>query len=687
MSLGGLAMKSKISLFDKNIIKSDIKRFWWFGAIYAVVLFFLLPFQHMQQTLPLKDEWQRIALLDSLRLTAHGAPFNSFGGFNTQVLLIFTVPVFLAALLFGYLHSTRAATMIHSLPLKRMTLLGSHTVSGIMLFSLPVLMTAVVLSILASFTGLGEYYSVLNVFEWVGMTLTFDMLFFSTAVFVGMFTGNSVAHITFTYILNVLPYGLYILVAYTSEKLLYGFSSDMLDSGWTDVLPFIRAAGLGSRNFTLTEGLLYLLTAFIFIAAAGLAYNRRKLEAAGNVIAFETLQPLFKYGFATCLALLGGFIAGFLYNSGKPAVIAACLIFAVAGYWIPQMLIEKTVKVWHSYKGFLVFGGVVVLVLAGLYADVTGYEKYVPDADEIKNVYLGNTMSSWLRGGNSLPVAELSQKTGFFTEASNINSVLRLHRALALNRDMNTGFRNTSYSKYIVYSLKNGKVIRRRYVVDESSVKGLLKPIYESLEYKEDRYPVLNQKPEDIKYIEIGDNRTSKKPLILADAKQLQSFMDILRGELKDAGYDEITTGNEFAYVRITDRDDNIEHYELNRSYNTIFTWLENNGYYASALLTPEDINHVSIRTVKVTKYGANGYGYKTEDSIQGFSLSDKSLIKELLDIYEPDLEGRESGNYILLDFFSTKGAVTSDFGGYLYPDTKMSGELRQKISDAGIGW
>lgn len=682
MNLGGLVMKLKISLFDKNIIKSDIKRFWWIGAIYAVVLLFILPMQHMQQVLPLKDEWQKEALLAGLRLSTSGAPYSRFGGFNIQVLLVFTVPVILAVLLFSYLHSTRAATMVHSLPLKRTTLLGSHTASGIMLFSLPVLLTAAVLSIFALFTGLGEYYSVLDVLKWIGLTLTFDMLFFSTTVFVGMFTGNSAAHITFTYILNILPYGIYLIVAYTAERLLYGFSPEMLDSAWMYALPVMKLAEIGNHPFTIVEGLIYLLTAFIFIGAAGLAYNRRKLEAAGNIIAFETLQPVFKYGFAICLMFLGGFTASFFYNSGKSPIVAACLVFAVAGYWIPQMLIEKSVKVWRAYKGFLVFGAVVALMLAGLSADVTGYEKYIPAADEIENVYFGYNMGIGLREEKDFPKAELSKVPGIFTEDSNISSVLRLHRAL-----IHKGYNKTGYGRYIIYMLKNGKVIQRKYVVDEDSVKGLVKPVYESLEYKEDRYPVLNQKPEDIKYIEIGDNRTRKKPFVLADAKQLQSFTDIMRGELKEAVYDEITAGNEFAYIRITDRDDNTKHYELNRSYDTIFAWLENNGCYSSALLTPEDIDHVGIRTVKITKYGANGYGYSTGDAIEGFSLGDKSLIQELLNIYEPDLDGCESGNYILLDFFGTKGAVTSDFGGYLYPDTKLSGELRQKIIDAGIGW
>lgn len=168
------------------IIKSDIKRFWWVSALYAVVLFFSLPLQHMLQVLPVKEEWQREALIGSLRLASEGAPYYSFTRINIQVLLICTVPVFLAVMLFSYLHSTRSMTMVHSLPLSRNTLFCSHTAAGMLIISIPVLCTAVILAVLATFTGLGQYYTVVNAVEWTCLTLLYDMLFFSIAVFTGV---------------------------------------------------------------------------------------------------------------------------------------------------------------------------------------------------------------------------------------------------------------------------------------------------------------------------------------------------------------------------------------------------------------------------------------------------------------------------------------------------------------------
>ena len=682
-------MRLKISLFNKCIIKSDLKRFWWTGALYAVLLFFSLPLYHMLQVLPLKEDWQKEALLGSLRLSSNTSPVS----INVQVLLICTLPIFLAVMLFSYLHSAQAATMLHSLPLNRITLLGSHAASGMLLISAPVLVTAGFLAALASFTGLGEYYSIIDVAAWTGLTLLFNMLFFSIAVFVGMFTGNAIAHIVFTYIFNVLPYGLYMLVAYSLERLLYGFSADSLNSGWAQALPLVKVTGFIFSRFTFVQGLIYLLTVFIFFIAAGLAYNARKLETAGNIVAFRAVRPVFKYGVAACLMLSGGYIAGYINNSGRTAVIAAYFIFAAVGYWMSQMLLEKTVRVWHAYKGFLLLNVAVTLLLVGISADVTGYVKRIPALDDIESAYFGNFYSTWLhKKDNPSQTASISME-GFFREEANIKTVTNLHSVLAnggSKADELDG--STAYmaeggnivdgrDEYIAYTLKDGRSVVRKYTIDENAVRGLLKPLYESLEYKEEKYPVLGQNTQDIKWMEIGDRRTAKKPLVLSDEKRIQSFVDIMKKELIDADYEEVTEPENgyAAYIQITDRNGVRSDYSLRRSFNTIFSWLEDNGYYKSVMLLPEDIDHVSVQALKTTWYKNGGVSYS--DVGNGKNLSGSDIIKELIDICSPGLS-RGSGTCFRLEFYSRAVAVQPDFKGFISSGTPMSATLRQKLGE-----
>ena len=40
-------MNLKVSLFNKSIFKTDMKRFWIASLLYTVMLFFLVPFQYV----------------------------------------------------------------------------------------------------------------------------------------------------------------------------------------------------------------------------------------------------------------------------------------------------------------------------------------------------------------------------------------------------------------------------------------------------------------------------------------------------------------------------------------------------------------------------------------------------------------------------------------------------------------
>lgn len=670
-------MKLKISLFNRHIIKSDLKRFWWVSALYAIILFFLLPLHHMLQDFPINEDWQKEALLYTLRYSTKATSYSILGRCDLQILLIYTLPIFLAVMLFSYLHSNRAVTVLHSLPLDRKTLLGSHAASGILLISAPVFFIAGILAILASFTGLGECYTVVNVMEWAGLTLLFNILLFSIAVFVGMFTGNAIAHIIFTYIINVLPYGLYMLVGYNLEKLLYGFNVNSLSSGWARALPLLRFFGFSINDFTIVQGLLYLIVAFAFLGAAGLAYNKRKLEAAGNIVAFKTIQPVFKYGVAICLMLTGGFIIGYVNHSGKAAVIAGYFIFAFLGYWISQMLLEKTVRVWHAYKGYLTFNAVILLMIVFISADVTGYVRYVPQYSEIESVYYGWNYHAWLREKNKLPEDLYFRTEGLFKEEGNIKTAMSLHRVLAENRVANDG-----REKYLAYILKNGRSVVRKYNVKDSAVSSFVVPLYESLEYRREKYPVLSQNAQDIKLIEIGDNRTSKKPLILSDQKQVQGFMENLQRELVDADYKEITEPeDEYTYIQITDRNNRRYNYSLRRSFSTLYSWLEDNGYYKSVMLLPEEIDHVALQSFKITQYkGSKAYS-ATGSSMD---ISDGALIKELVEICHARINTGEYETYLRLVFYIRAGSVERDFESFIYPGTPMSEALQQKLGELG---
>lgn len=342
------------------------------------------------------------------------------------------------------------------------------------------------------------------------------------------------------------------------------------------------------------------------------------------------------------------------------------------------MLLEKTVRVWHAYKGYLLFNAVVILLIAGISADMTGYVKRIPALDEIESAYFGSSYTSWLSRKNKEPESEYFHTEGLFTEEANIKAVTDLHRTLADNR-----YEERGRGEYIAYILKNGKSILRKYTVDEGAVPTLLKPLCESLEYKVDKYPVLRQEAGDIKLIEISDRRTSKKPLILSDGKLVQSFTDIMKQELIEADYEEVAEPEAvYVDISITDRRNFTKHYNFRRSFNALYKWLKDNGYYESALLLPEEIDHITVQTVKVTQDKGN---ISYTDTGGSMDLSDRAFLEELLDVYSYKSMAYSSGTYLRLDFYFQAEATKPGFSGYLSLEAPMSGALRQKLGKQGI--
>ena len=116
MSLEGWTMTLRTSLSDKLIQKglfaSNLKRFWWLSALYTIALLIILPINHLLLGTSTENEWAWEGLKRSLELSTAYSEF--------QIVLIYTVPVFLAVLLFIYLHFNRSTAAIHiSLTRKR----------------------------------------------------------------------------------------------------------------------------------------------------------------------------------------------------------------------------------------------------------------------------------------------------------------------------------------------------------------------------------------------------------------------------------------------------------------------------------------------------------------------------------------------------------------------------------------
>ena len=639
-------MTSKMSLFNKGIISADFKRWWWFSTLYTLALFFLLPFNHLLNLGNLQNKWIRNSLLNSLDICSNDG--------SLQAVLVCTLPIILAALIFHYLNSTKATTMMHSLPLKRATLYCSHSLAGICLLLGPVLLIGLLLIILNLTTSLSQAYSILHIFQWLGFNLLFSSLFFFMTTFVGMFTGNTLAQIAFTYILQILPAGLYVLIFYNLDQLLYGFCSALVSESWIANLPiFALAAQTSYEFFTPGKILIYLLLTIFFILSTVYLYQKRSLESAGEVISFKIIRPLFKYGVTFCTMLLSGSLFSSIYRESLPLLLFGYLVGSIIGYWVAEVLLHKSFRVWASLrKGYLRYTVIIILLLAGISFDLTGYVQRVPEPAQVEKVFFGKNIYQWLNNAESSvsrvsPEGEIIIETNtyydglsIFDNQENIANIIQLHEQLVT--EPTEPAEGGQY--YFVYTLANGKHFVRQYKIDEEQFARFMAPIYESREYKEARFPLLTQDSADFKLIQIQDERTEKKPLLLTNSAETEEFCTLLKQELQQTPYEDLVySARNYLSVITIDQQDRKTEYALRRDYQDVFQWLKEKDYFNDVLLTPDDIASAIVINPNVCDDSITGVVateaievITTKEEViheKQVKITDKEIIQELIDL------------------------------------------------------
>jgi len=659
MNWGGSAMISKTSLFNKGLITSDLKRFWWVSALYGLFLLLILPFHHMVQDLSADNLWVKGMLLRSLDIFS--------GQSALQVVLICTVPVILAVLLFNYLHNNRAAAVMHSLPFNRKTLFCSHIAAGLVLLLLPVIATGLVLIALNLTTHLKDYYSLLNILNWMGLTVLFDILLFSITVFVGMFTGNVVAHIAFTYILQLLPTGLYLLVVENLSNLIYGYASVNYSGLKYDFPLMILVSGTDSELFTAGTTAVYFLAAVLFLVAAAYVYQLRHLEAAGEVIAFPIIQPVFKYGVTFCTMLVAGVYFASVSRGAFQIIVIGYLIGSLLSYLTAEILLQKSFQVWSSYKGYLGYAAVVMVLLLGIATDVTGYVHHVPEPEEVKKVYFGTNLVEWVDMEEQKNIKDQNTEysgCNFFENKNNIKNITLLHRQLLEKPHDQKGM-----SRYLIYTLDNGDHLIRRYYIDERQYASVLKPVYESLEYKRARFPVMDQDSTEIKLIEIIDYRVPKRTTILANGVEIGEFADRLEQDLLNITFEELIADTEQnVQINITDVNEKSMYYNLRPCYMSVIAWLKEKGYYENTMLLPEEIEYAILEKAAAE----NGPPERVE-------IRERRLIEELIDINGSD-EYIDQEKIIDVIFFGRTTNGPFQFNRSIHRDWPASEALKEYL-------
>ena len=453
-------MRSGTLCFNRTVFAKQLARFWPIWVTHLVIWTLLLPLQGLMQL-----------QLDAAGRAGAGSYLAQFAGYTVPGMVW---PANFLGVLFGllaamaacsHLYATRSANFMASLPVRREGLFASHYLAGLVMVLGPLLATFCLTALVELAGGclmLGPLGS------WLGAACASGFFFYSFAVFLGMFTGHLLALPAFYLIFNGLAAAVMGVVEWALQTLYHGFDAlpEWVGQGviWlTPVVGLTQGLQLGSPT-TVTVALggdrgsalwVYPLAALLLTAGALLLYRRRALESAGDVVAVRAMRPVFQYGVALCGGLFFGVVTTQLLVLTTTGLMVSILLWAVAGYFIARMLLDKSFRVWRRWKGAVG----VSLVLAALFAvvglDLTGFETRGPQAQDVAEVTIrGLEGSPWDSGANAAATLD---------DPEDIAAVLALHQEAVGQREVEPSAGASTVSFQVRYQLRSGAILSRRY--------------------------------------------------------------------------------------------------------------------------------------------------------------------------------------------------------------------------------
>lgn len=461
-------MKSKMSFFDPTLLKKNVARFAPAWAILTLALFLALP-------LPLLRRLGERFFIDAER-TSNVLRILEEDLFPVGVVFACFAGLLFAALVFKYLHSARAAYMMHAFPMTRSCQFLTNAVSGLLFWLVPCLFIGLCTQGILAANGVGGVSGTL--WALLGKWLLAFLLFYGLAVFAMHLSGRTVIAVlsygAFNIIFLYLPILILMLVGCYFKGFDYTFSDKLL-----------RLAPLGAMLTDAGNWALYAVYGAVGVGLLVLArvlYRFRQIERAGDAMVFGWARVAFRLLFTLCCTLGLGWLLAEIFEAtlnGSRVFLPYALIGCVLGWFGASMMLERTVKVFRNKKvwlGFAAFAGILVLSVACLKYDLLGFQRRIPEAGKVESVEI------WTRddgdGYGSFPADRVE-----LTETADVETVLAIHEKVlehaGANRSYMDVFDGSSYNTvHICYHLSGGGTLRRAYELNLNDGYSKLAAIY-----------------------------------------------------------------------------------------------------------------------------------------------------------------------------------------------------------------
>ncbi|MBQ8590275.1 MAG: hypothetical protein IJ486_07460 [Firmicutes bacterium] len=381
---------------SRALLRENFRRFWPIPVLAFLFYFLSGPFLLLMN----------YSTLENMRYTIVNMLGNSHAAF---VILHTLVPIISAVIVFRYLQQPGSVTTTHALPFSRSTLFNTGFLSGFLMSTLPVAANGVILflirqpvytqyyedSTLPWFAVVerhieyaGGAYNVFTagaVLQWFIFSLVTILFVYAITVFAGVVTGVSLLHFGFGGWFNFLVPLLWLCMIFYFDLFWFGFddSGSIIDItlNMNPLLISLRGDG-----FTMKYIILFVVISVVMTLVSKWCYFNRPMERVGDALTFRFMQPVLNYLITFMSMTLFGLY--FSQAFSDDTTFFGIVIGTILGFIIGRMIVTKTLLIFNkqALKSLIAYAMIASLLMCSLVFDVFGYEKRIPDTDDIKQV-------------------------------------------------------------------------------------------------------------------------------------------------------------------------------------------------------------------------------------------------------------------------------------------------------------
>ena len=611
-------MQSRTSFFNGAVFRKNLTRFAPVMALDALLLVIMIMLA-----------WSRPGENRGYYFIDQVSHLISLMGY---VNLIYGAVV--AQLIFGDLFNSRMCNALHAMPLRRECWFVTNVVSGLVYSLIPTAVATLVLLPLLTKTIFAGAWKLAFLF-FLAANLEFICMF-GLAVFSVMMVGSRITMVAGYGLLNFGAPICYWLVDSVYSPLLYGvitpsglaeklfplqyMSRSFVDTDASGIFDsFGRILTGVQATYSLTEGWRSLwwlaLAGIVFTLAALILYKHRNLECAGDAVCSRKLIPVFQVLSALFVAVAAEFFLTELVGLGdNQEFLKYVLLFIglLVGWFAGKMLVERSARVFQprSFVGLGILAAVLAASMGLTKLDVLHLDERLPAQEDIESVSLGYAGCTFTDSSDIAKVLQLNklvledrlpyaQGNAFVLENGDYVSMQDSQAAYWQEGDPIPQQRLRD-DILLIYTLKDGRVIRRKYSFWVDSQQGqIAKSLLSRWEIvnsdytyvdgeKTETLPLLLKEVENI-FCSLGSSRNrdftreQAESLIQAIQADCQAETMAQRSQYHDGvfkylNYEEIPSEDDSIYLSISGENYGWSITVYPDSANTV-RWLRDNGY------------------------------------------------------------------------------------------------------------